>query len=421
MRVLQMLHDSFYPQICGNATDALAYHKMLEQNFQDYLFIWNRDRPEEEVVKGVKVFNVQGNRKDIRDRLRNLITDLEIDVVILHTFNIESHSSVIFEPEFANVRKVLVQHGFTDKLDHAAPYVHRIIHFQRENRIEYLRQGVPGSIMTHCHVPLDTDKFLPRRDVKTEENSLLYVGRIERGKQIELILPYLKRLDATYTVVGPTAKFVEENGAKEDKLQRIKEYEEELKGLIKVLGLEDRVTFTGVLRGDALVEQYNKHQIFLLLSNFDCYSNVLKEAIACGTTPVVLQNRNSYKWAWYHAYVEPTLQHVVRRVDGIFQGREHMPYDGTFVEEFSYPYVTGRVTRVMHEAADTNREVEVLSEIPEYVQEKNYTDYRFRTPSSSVVTGTQDSNNNSGDADNNKNGCENGRNSDNSGSGFVWE
>jgi glycosyltransferase involved in cell wall biosynthesis len=66
---------------------------------------------------------------------------------------------------------------------------------------------------------------------------------------------------------------------------------ENLKALTKKLGLSESVTFTGSLRGEALVREYNRHKILVIPSAWaEPFGLVALEGIACGCVPIGTAN-----------------------------------------------------------------------------------------------------------------------------------
>ncbi len=92
-----------------------------------------------------------------------------------------------------------------------------------------------------------------------------------------IALLYQKRQDFELVLVGDGIDF-----------EMIKSYAHELK-------LEDKVvTFTGVLTGKALVEEYQKSNFSVLFSNYENIPVVISESFACGK-PFVSTNVGEFR------------------------------------------------------------------------------------------------------------------------------
>jgi glycosyltransferase involved in cell wall biosynthesis len=107
--------------------------------------------------------------------------------------------------------------------------------------------------------------------------NILCVAHIRKLKGQEYLIRALKtidNIDYRCFLVG---------GTKEP------DYEQELIGLIKKLGLSERVVMCGRLEGRVLEEMYKKADIFVLPSLYESYGTVIQEAMSFGL-PVIASN-----------------------------------------------------------------------------------------------------------------------------------
>ena len=118
---------------------------------------------------------------------------------------------------------------------------------------------------------VDTEVFRPSTNVKTENNvNILFVSRLIERKGLQHIIPLLKNIQqesnkkVCLTVVG--------DGPYKDKLER----------LIAEKQVSNMVMFEGVKKGQELVEQYQKGDIFILPSSNEGMPNVVIEAQTTG-------------------------------------------------------------------------------------------------------------------------------------------
>ncbi len=109
-----------------------------------------------------------------------------------------------------------------------------------------------------------------------EKRVILYVGRIERLKGIEILLRSAALVediaDMRVLIVGGHP----ENDTEQDRLR----------ALTAELGLQDVVTFTGAVEQAELPNYYNAADAFVLPSHSESFGLAALEAMACGT-PVV--------------------------------------------------------------------------------------------------------------------------------------
>jgi len=122
-----------------------------------------------------------------------------------------------------------------------------------------------------------TDPVQARRKLGlTEKKIILYVGRIEALKGLDILLNAValmeERTDVRLLIVGG-------NLEQDRELDR-------LKLLATQLGIEDMVTFTGALKQTELPNYYSAADVFVLPSYYESFGLVALEAMACGT-PVV--------------------------------------------------------------------------------------------------------------------------------------
>lgn len=131
---------------------------------------------------------------------------------------------------------------------------------------------------------IDLDRFKPTNDglylsrrygIPTHKPVLLFVGRLDKEKRIEVIaraLPIiLKKTDAQLVLVG------------------IGKQKSPLESLVRELGLEKAVTFTGFISDKDLQDIYRVANIFIIAGIAELQSIVTMEAMASGL-PVVAVN-----------------------------------------------------------------------------------------------------------------------------------
>ncbi|HJP40809.1 MAG TPA: glycosyltransferase [Dehalococcoidia bacterium] len=104
---------------------------------------------------------------------------------------------------------------------------------------------------------------------------LLWVGRIEKLKGVDMLVDAIAELDEC------AAKLVIVGGDDRTQSQR-----RELEVQVAEAGLTDRVTFTGAVRHDQLPLYYSAADVVVVPSYYESFGLVAVEAMACGT-PVV--------------------------------------------------------------------------------------------------------------------------------------
>ena len=110
-----------------------------------------------------------------------------------------------------------------------------------------------------------------------EKMVILYVGRIEPLKGIDLLLNAFALLDNT---AGTRLLVVGGRPGQDGELGR-------LKSMALELGIEDLVTFTGAVGHTELPDYYSAADVFVLPSYYESFGLAALEAMACGTPVVV--------------------------------------------------------------------------------------------------------------------------------------
>ncbi len=134
---------------------------------------------------------------------------------------------------------------------------------------------IPAGVDLELFQPMDRSNS-KRKLGLSEEHVVLYVGRIEPLKGIDILLQSIALLEG-----GSNTRLLIVGGSLDgdEELERMREMAEEL-------GLRDRVTFTGSVSQAELPIYYGAADVFVLPSHYESFGLVALEAMACGT-PVV--------------------------------------------------------------------------------------------------------------------------------------
>ncbi|MDD3397466.1 MAG: glycosyltransferase [Clostridia bacterium] len=133
---------------------------------------------------------------------------------------------------------------------------------------------------SNCTIPKNLEDLANKADERfslKDKLVFLYVGRIEKYKNIEFSLKALEKFKKVYDnfvflIVGKGT-----NG-------------EYFKKLVKELDLKDNVIFTGLINNDELSSVYARANLFLFPSIFDNDALVIIEAAVHNTPAIVLEN-----------------------------------------------------------------------------------------------------------------------------------
>jgi glycosyltransferase involved in cell wall biosynthesis len=143
------------------------------------------------------------------------------------------------------------------------------IHFTAAIELdEAARTGLP--LPSPFIVPNGID-LVPRPNIAREENTLVFLGRINWKKGLDRAIDLLRDVNARLIIAG---------NDEENLTPRLRAHAERA-------GVADRVTFAGPVYGDAKYELLARATLFVLLSTSENFGNAVLEALMM-ETPVLL-------------------------------------------------------------------------------------------------------------------------------------
>ncbi len=123
---------------------------------------------------------------------------------------------------------------------------------------------IPATKVTVIPNYVDSDLFCPRPEVSPENGRLCFVGRLNRVKNVDLLITALSGLpDVRLTLIG--------QGEEQPRLLELAQR------------LNVAVEFVGQLPHEQLPAMLNRAALFVLPSRFEGHPKALIEAMACGT------------------------------------------------------------------------------------------------------------------------------------------
>jgi glycosyltransferase involved in cell wall biosynthesis len=148
-----------------------------------------------------------------------------------------------------------------------------------------VKQGVPESKISLIPLPVDTGSITPGDRHLKSGREILFVGRIESRKRVDVLIRAVSKLPSSnLTVVG--------DGVEKPHLE----------ALARSLGAADRVRFVGKVGQDQLMNAYRRADMFVLPSLLETSPRVVIEAAAAGL-PVVLPDVPLYDFFRPHRFV----------------------------------------------------------------------------------------------------------------------
>jgi len=319
MRILQVI-PYFIPALGYGGPLTVVYNlskELVERGHQvvvyttDTLSARNRIRETEETIDGIKV-----------KRFRNLSNflaykhNLFLSPGMLFTIKKELPSfDIIHIYEYRTLQNVLVHHYAKD---YNIPYVsgadgslvtgfrkqrlkktfdrffgHRIIRDASKliaitpTEVEQYRElGVEESKIVHIPNSIDISEYEPlpekgafrKKCGITEENIILFLGRIHKIKGLDILVEAVAALikegrSIRLVIAGPDYGYLDY-----------------LKKLAKKLRIDDRITFTGFIFGEMKLAAYVDADVYVLPSIYETFPITVLEACACAT-PVIVTDR----------------------------------------------------------------------------------------------------------------------------------
>ena len=310
MNILRTI-ETFYPYVTGPTNQAFRISRELEQRgfhspiLTTYCDVDN-NLPCREDFKGVRVTRYSnqfrlmrycislGMIKGFKDfdlihshNYRNFQADLGLFFSVLKRkpFILSTHGSLLGYRRYLEGKFDRLPYAFYDLLTlkltaRRADLVVVSSQVEYEDAIEF---GISEEKLRLIPAGIDVEKYEVAGSKEKDSVTLLFVGRIARNRRVENLIRALKEIndEVELTLVGSEEKTssVSRGG-----------YLKELIELASLLGVGDRVHFSGPQFGDALVECYCSADIFVYASKYESFGQPILEAAAAGlpviSTPV---------------------------------------------------------------------------------------------------------------------------------------
>ncbi len=313
---IDIVQKYFYPVVAGAETNILETYSVLAEKGWDVTIHTSKDTftnknylPNTDEVRSIKIrrypFKWYGYLPSINWKNTNL--------VCLHNFNIFPHFHILFKALFLkilgkkNFALVLTPHGgFTPDWSIFNPiqkiikivyhytagilFINLVVDAVRAvselEKSEIIEKGVKPELVVVIENGIESEAF---EDVETKAspeikkiveglgNYIIQVGRIHPIKNYETAIKALAILpkNLKFVIVGP-----EDDNS----------YKKYLQELIEKLGLQDRVVFTGLIKGIDKYYIIKKAGMMILMSIKEAYPNVINEGLSQGLICIVSNN-----------------------------------------------------------------------------------------------------------------------------------
>ena len=300
MHALQLMPDTYFPSVSGNAFVARDFEKLFKAaGWQNSILMDNKSEHPNMYRHGDSyVYNFFGPDNRILPAAEALLQKESIDLLLLHDGDYPKFDKIITG---TTRKKVIVHHYLKspDDLRHNLEHFDAVIVFQKQHMDHYRGYGVKDFDRRIFYVPHPLDRaFMTDPDVQRKKKSVVYIGRVIPSKGIHRIFPYLEKFDLTMEVYGPTPD----------------------PSYLQILYHEggDRVQIhQKVLNHDQMAQKFAESEIFFIGSTSECYSLVCQEAMAMGCKVIAKENAHAFDWAegkLYKYHQERDLLEIIPKV-----------------------------------------------------------------------------------------------------------
>ena len=228
---------------------------------------------------GEKNWNVKMATKAIMKKLSIITKDFAPKVLYAHTLGFDSGVGANLKSRL-RCPLVVTSHGSDSSIPYEKGQLESIREWcDKADRVVAVSSALARKIKesgTKTEVDVILNGFrtehLPKTTQKIEK-SFVQVGHLIDQKRVNITIEAFAKIaeemsDATLTIIGDGAK------------------REELETLCKTLNIEDKVTFTGHIPNEKVLEHLSKSQFFIMPSVREGFGIVYIEAMACGCVTI---------------------------------------------------------------------------------------------------------------------------------------
>lgn len=191
----------------------------------------------------------------------------------------EEESRARIDAEFALAKKAsfIIAPSASDK-----QYLTYLYEVHTEKIVE-----IPPGVNLQLFRPMNKEEAKSHLKISTAQKTLLFVGRIEPLKGIDMLLYAVKILKAQHPDMPLTLLIV--GGDISQHITKWSSQMHELDALRHILHIENEVQFVGQRPQKELPYFYNAADIVVIPSHYESFGMVVAESMACGT-PVITTN-----------------------------------------------------------------------------------------------------------------------------------
>ena len=148
---------------------------------------------------------------------------------------------------------------------------------------------IPPGVDTTRFYPIPPDEAKEFVGVPKDEKMLLYVGRIEPLKGVDILIKAIAQLRRSDVLSECPHYLYIIGGDPDPENARLNKEMQRLQNLCKELGVGNMVLFLGKRDQDTLQYYYSAAEIVIMPSHYESFGMVALEAMACGTPVIATQ------------------------------------------------------------------------------------------------------------------------------------
>lgn len=304
MKIIQVCH-AFYPRIGGVESYVYEISKRLAKKYDVYVYTTDPTGklPKEELIDGIKVRRFKSIAPNdayfLSIPLYFNIKNEHCDILHANSFSAfpsflaylainRRTKKFIFTPHFHPVGSTPLRtflHKFYDpiqkKLFDRADKVVCLTNYEKD--LVHKKFNIPFEKIEVIPNGITPEEFRIKKPAKQFDFEILYVGRIEKYKNIHKVFPALKSLlqrhpdtDIHFTIIGKGP------------------YKSKLNKLARKFNISNIISYEQDLSRKDLIERYKRADVFVMPSEYEAFCITVLESIA-SQTPVVISNLPTIK------------------------------------------------------------------------------------------------------------------------------
>lgn len=287
MKIIQVC-PLYYPEIGGVETHVKELSERLVKRGHEVDVVCTGKHYSEETINGVYIKRFKAlapnNAFFIAPQIYSYLKKADCDIIHAHSYHAipaffavlaKNNRKFVFTPHYHGrghtpLRNLLhVPYKYLgSKILKEAEKVVCVSNYEKE--LLKANFGISDEKLVYIPNGLNLEEFRAK-DIKRDKKRILYVGRLEKYKNIQYIIKSLMYLyDFRLVIVGKGS------------------YENQLRKLASEKGVFDDIIWKNNLTRDELLEQYKSAGVFISLSPYEAFGITVAEALASGASCIVL-------------------------------------------------------------------------------------------------------------------------------------